>query len=76
MTRDTLLDVFSDLAATRGEFLVYDDGFRTQSRSYEDVGRAARAFAARLADAGVRQGDRIILWGENRPEWVVALWGA
>jgi len=76
MTRDTLLDVFADLAATRGEFLVYDDGFRTESRSYEDVGRAARALAARLAGAGVHQGDRIVIWGENRPEWVVALWGA
>jgi long-chain acyl-CoA synthetase len=76
MTRDTLLDVFTDLANTRGEFLVYDDGFRTESRSYAEVGLAARAFAARLASAGVRQGDRIIFWGENRPEWIAALWGA
>ena len=76
MTRTTLLDVFTDLAATRGEFLVYDDGFRSVSRSYGDVARAARALAARLAAHGVAQGDRIIIWGENRPEWVVALWAA
>ena len=76
MPRNTLIDVFTDLAATRGEFLVYDDGFRSVSRSYEEVGRAARALAARLAAAGVRQGDRIIIWGENRPEWVAALWAA
>jgi long-chain acyl-CoA synthetase len=76
MPRDTLIDVFTDLAATRGEFLVYDDGFRSVSRSYGDVGRAARALAARLAAAGVRQGDRIVVWGENRPEWVAALWAA
>jgi long-chain acyl-CoA synthetase len=76
MPRDTLVDVFTDLAATRGEFLVYDDGFRPVSRSYADVGRAARALAARLAGAGVRQGDRIVIWGENRPEWVAALWAA
>jgi long-chain acyl-CoA synthetase len=76
MPRNTLIDVFSDLAVTRGEFLVYDDGFRSVSRSYEDVGRAARALAERLAVAGVRQGGRIILWGENRPEWVAALWAA
>ncbi len=76
MPRDTLIDVFTDLAATRGEFLVYDDGFRSVSRSYEDVGRAARALAARLAAEGVGRGDRIILWGENRPEWVAALWAA
>src|SRR5512137_644452 len=76
MPRNTLADVFTDLAATRGEFLVYDDGFRSVSRSYGDVGRAARALAARLAAAGVRRGDRIVLWGENRPEWVAALWAA
>jgi long-chain acyl-CoA synthetase len=76
MPRNTLIDVFTDLAVTRGEFVVYDDGFRSVSRSYEEVGRAARALAARLAAAGVRQGDRIIIWGENRPEWVAALWAA
>ncbi|MFO7694877.1 MAG: AMP-binding protein [Vicinamibacterales bacterium] len=76
MPRDTLIDIFTDLAATRGEFLVYDDGFRSVSRTYADVGRAARALAARLAAAGIRQGDRVILWGENRPEWVAALWAA
>jgi len=76
MPRDTLVDVFADLAATRGEFLVYDDGFRSVSRSYGDVGRAARALAARFAAEGVGRGDRIILWGENRPEWVAALWAA
>ena len=76
MNRDTLADVFADLAAARGEFLVYDDGYRTRSRSYADVGRAARAWAARLARAGLRKGDRVLLWGENSPEWIAALWGA
>jgi long-chain acyl-CoA synthetase len=76
MPRNTLIDVFADLAVTRGEFLVYDDGFRSVSRSYGDVGRAARGLAARLAAAGVGQGDRMVIWGENRPEWVAALWAA
>src|SRR5512139_2955018 len=76
MPRNTLIDVFTDLAVTHGEFLVYDDGFRSVSRSYVEVGRAARGLAARLAAAGVGQGDRIVIWGENRPEWVAALWAA
>jgi long-chain acyl-CoA synthetase len=76
MPRHTLVDVFTDLAVTRGEFLVYDDGFRPVSRTYEDVGRAARTLAARLAAVGAGRGDRIIIWGENRPEWVAALWAA
>ena len=46
MQRETLIDFFRDLSATRGEFLVYDDGYRRRSHSYQDVGRAARGFAA------------------------------
>ena len=63
------------LARASGEFLVYDDGFRTRSYSYAQVGRAARAFAARLAEAGGHKGDTVVFWSENRPEWVVAFWG-
>ena len=37
--------------------------------------RAARAFAARLARAGLQKGDAVLIWSENRPEWIVALWG-
>jgi len=73
--RDTLIDFFRDLAALRGEFLVYDDGYRHRSYSYEDVGRAARGFAARLSAAGLRKGDKVVFWGENRPEWLACYWG-
>jgi long-chain acyl-CoA synthetase len=73
--RNTLIDLFRDLDAQRGDFLVYDDGYRVRRHSYTDVTRAARAFAERLGEAGVRQGDKVVLWGENRPEWIVAYWG-
>ena len=73
--RETLLHFFADLAAARGEFLVYDNGFRSHAHTYADVARASRAFAARLQSAGLRKGDTVLFWSENRPEWVVALWG-
>jgi long-chain acyl-CoA synthetase len=73
--RDTLIDFFRDLACASGQFLVYDDGFRTRSYSYTEVGVAARGFAARLADAGIRKGEKVLFWSENRPEWIVAFWG-
>jgi long-chain acyl-CoA synthetase len=73
--RNTLIDFFSDLAGIRGEFLVYDDGYRRRAHTYEDVARAARGFAARLAAAGFTKGDKVVFWGENRPEWVAAYWG-
>ena len=43
--------------------------------SYADVTRAARGFAARLIAHGVRKGDKVMLWGENRPEWIACYWG-
>ena len=75
MRRDTLIDFFDDLSRARGEFLVYDDGFRSRSYTYEEVGRAARGFAARLASQGLVRGDKVVFFSENRPEWVIAFWG-
>lgn len=75
MQRDTLVDFFRDLETRSGDFLVYDDGYRVHRHRYPEVTRAARRFAARLGAAGIAQGDKVILWGENRPEWIVAYWG-
>jgi long-chain acyl-CoA synthetase len=73
--RETLIEFFDDLAAASGQFLVYDNGFRVRSYSYAEVGIAARGFAARLMNAGLRKGDKVLFWCENRPEWIVAFWG-
>ena len=43
--------------------------------TYAEAARAAAAFAARMREAGILKGDRIVIWGENRPEWVSAVWG-
>jgi long-chain acyl-CoA synthetase len=75
VARATLIDFFRDLAQARGEFLVYDDGFSTRGYTYAQVGGAARAFAARVHEAGLRKGDHVVVWSENRPEWIVAFWG-
>jgi long-chain acyl-CoA synthetase len=73
--RETLIDFFDDLAGANAQFLVYDDGFRVRNYSYAEVAAAARGFAARLTTAGLRKGDKVLFWGENRPEWIVAFWG-
>ena len=75
MKRETLLDFFDDRIRSSAEFLVYDDGYRTYTHSYDDVGRAASLLAARLVASGVGADEKVVVWGENRPEWVVALWG-
>ena len=75
VVRDTLIDFFRDLSSAHGEFLVHDDGFRSRSHSYQEVGAAARGFAAPPAAAGLRKGDKVVFYSENRPEWIVAFWG-
>jgi len=56
----------------RGHFLRHE---ATGSLTYEATANAAIAFAARLRETGIARGDRVLFWGENRPEWIVALWG-
>jgi long-chain acyl-CoA synthetase len=75
VARDTLVDFFLDLTAIRAEFLVYDDGYRRRRYTYAEVGRAARGFAGKLSAAGLHKGDKVVFWGENRPEWLVCYWG-
>jgi long-chain acyl-CoA synthetase len=75
MHRETLADFFEDIARARGDFLVHDDGFRVWRHGYAEVAAAARAFAARLQAAGRLRGDPVVIWSENRPEWIVAFWG-
>src|SRR5215470_17978351 len=75
VARDTLIGFFHDFSRARGVFLVYDDGFRSWSYTYEDIGRRAHHFAAMIHGLGLRQGDAVVFWSENRPEWIAAFWG-
>ncbi|MDA1093638.1 MAG: AMP-binding protein [Acidobacteria bacterium] len=75
MTRETLLDFFDERLRSDAEFFVHDDGYRVRHYSYDDIRRSALRFAARLTTAGLVPGDKVLLWGENRPEWIIAFWG-
>jgi long-chain acyl-CoA synthetase len=75
MARRTLIDFFDDLSARDREFLTYDDGYRSWSYSYRETAARARAFAARLHASGIGKGEHVVIWSENRPEWLMALWG-
>src|ERR1700736_2351394 len=75
MARETLLDFFHDFERLADEFIIYDDGFRAHHYRYDEVALKARVFAARLAVAGIAKDEKVILYSENRPEWIIALWG-
>ncbi len=73
--RTTLLDFFHDVTGRTDPFLVHDDGYRSWTYTYDEVGRASMRLAGRLHAAGIARGEAVLLWGENRPEWIVAFWG-
>jgi long-chain acyl-CoA synthetase len=75
MLRRTLLDFYADLSTIPGEFVVYDDGYRSWSYTYAQIAAAAGVFASRLRAAGIAKGQAIAIWSENRAEWIIALWG-
>lgn len=75
MGRKNLLEFFDDYYEVRSECILYDDGYRRWSYSYAQVAHAAARFAARLQRAGIGEGEKVILWCENRPEWLFAFWG-
>jgi long-chain acyl-CoA synthetase len=76
MRRDTLVDYFDSFAGLDGPFIAHDDGYRVRTYSYADIAALARAFARRLRTHGIGKGETVVVWSENRAEWVVALWGA
>jgi long-chain acyl-CoA synthetase len=71
----TLLEVLAEIhrLETR-EALRFSNGFRTWKLCYGDLYRDIAAFSAYLDCAGLQKGDRVIVWAENRPEWVTAFW--
>ena len=59
-----------------GGFLRYEGDLAASHFTYEETAHGAIAFARKLRATGIAKGERILFWGENRPEWVVALWGS
>ena len=74
--RQTLLSYLDDYARRgRETVFVHHRGLRTVRWSYEQLAREAHQFALQLASRGIEPGDRVILSGENSPQWAAAFWG-
>jgi long-chain acyl-CoA synthetase len=73
----TLLDLVENFQALeRREAVRWTDGSRTRVWSYADLGDRMQRFAAFLERSGMGRGHRIVVWSENRPEWIAVFWGA
>jgi long-chain acyl-CoA synthetase len=50
-------------------------GYRMERWRYGEVAETAYQFARELEARGIARGDRVLIWGENCAEWVVAFFG-
>ena len=74
--RQTLLSYLDDYERRGSETVfVHHRGLRTVRWSYERLVREAHEFARELKSRGVARGDRVLLTGENSPDWAAAFWG-
>lgn len=76
MARVTILEYLANFTAHGSEVaFVHRRGYRTQRWTYGEVAAGAYSFARDLEARGIDKGERVILWGENCAEWVVAFFG-
>ena len=74
--RETLLS-FLDDCRVHGEqtAVAHEAGVRLSRWSYARLASSAFQFARELEARGIGAGDRVLFWGENRPEWIAAFYG-
>src|SRR5215813_5666132 len=65
-----LYSKFSDEPA-----FIYHRGYRTPRWTYGQTAELAFRFAWELGRRNIGKGDRVVLWGQNSPEWVAAFVG-
>src|SRR5713226_4679743 len=71
----TLLEILTEMRQMSGrEALRFYDGFRTWKLTYGELYGRIGACVAYLDRQGFHKSDRLIIWGENRTEWVTVFW--
>ena len=70
----TLVEFLEDAALKYGDrpALLFKTGLRYMRWSYEDLLRDSTRLASELQARGVQKGDRVLIWGPNCPQWVLA----
>jgi long-chain acyl-CoA synthetase len=76
MARSTILEYLDNFRRHAREVAyVHHRGYRMQRWTYGDVLSSAYRFARELEQRGIGKGDKVVVWGENCAEWVVAFFG-
>jgi long-chain acyl-CoA synthetase len=76
MPRANLILLFAEFARfAKDVAVVQRRGYRRETWTYAQLMDCAVSCAVLLRERGVRTGERVILWGPNSFEWMVAFWG-
>jgi long-chain acyl-CoA synthetase len=76
MARASILEYLENFRVHSDETAyVFRRGYRVQRWSYGEVLGNVYRFARMLEARGIGQGDKVLVWGENSAEWVVAFFG-
>ncbi|MBI3934207.1 MAG: AMP-binding protein [Acidobacteria bacterium] len=76
MPRQSLLEYLEYFARYGSDAAcVHRRGYRQARWTYRQIADGAAQFARELESRGIQPDDRIILWGDNCAEWIVAFWG-
>ena len=76
MAVESLVDFIVRYAANGDEVAVhYRRGYRMETWTYARIALEANRVARELEFRGIQNGDAVLLWGENCPEWIIAFCG-
>jgi len=71
----TLVDLLPDIERLgHREAVRWSNGFRTWTATYSDLYGKIGAVVDDFDRRGIRKGDRVLIWGENRLEWMAVFW--
>jgi long-chain acyl-CoA synthetase len=76
LMRTTVVSYLGDFLSRGSETaFAHRRGLRVARWSYKQVALTAFQFARELEARGIENGDRVLLWAENSPEWVASFFG-
>ncbi|MDQ4122087.1 MAG: AMP-binding protein [Acidobacteriota bacterium] len=74
--RESLLEfLYENAENDRDVAFAFKRKLRGERWSYAETARTAFQFARELEQRGIGKGDSVVIWGENRAEWVAAFFG-
>ena len=76
MPRENLISLFAEFSRYRRDVaIVQRRGYRREAWRYSQLAGRSIACALELKERGVRTGHKVLIWGSNSIEWIIAFWG-